>query len=185
MGKNTNNGSNDCMLRRIFAASRYLILIAVSGAFLAAVVVMVYGGLLVLNMLVDVVSHGSFTTDGAKHLSVECVEIIDLFLLGTVLYIIALGLYDLFIDDRLPLPNWLLIRTLDDLKEKLLGVIIVLLAVTFLGDTVLWNGNTSILALGIAVGLVLFALGFILHRVFSTHDQIKAEVQSEPPVSPT
>jgi uncharacterized membrane protein YqhA len=171
------------MLRRIFAASRYLILIAVLGDFLAAVVVMIYGGLLVFNMLVDVLSHGSFTTDGAKHLSVECVEIIDLFLLGTVLYIFALGLYDLFIDDQLPLPRWLLIRTLEDLKEKLLGVIIVLLAVTFLGDTVLWNGGTSILALGVAIGLVLFALGFILHRVFVPHHQTTAETQNDPPIS--
>ena len=157
------------MLRRIFAASRYLILIAVLGDLLAAVVVMIYGGGLVLNMLVTVVLHGSFTPDGAKHLSVECVEIIDLFLLGTVLYIIALGLYDLFIDDQLPLPSWLLIRTLDDLKEKLIGVIIVLLAVTFLGNTVLWDGGTSILSLGVAIGLVLFALGFIINRVFSAH----------------
>jgi uncharacterized membrane protein YqhA len=43
-----------------------------------------------------------------------------------------------------------------------IGVVVVLLAVTFLGFVVTWNGNSNILALGIAVGLVLLALGYLL-----------------------
>ena len=159
------------MLRRILAGSRYMVVIAVLGSFLASVVVLIYGGLTVLNIIIDVFSHGAFTVDGAKHLAVECIEIIDLFLLGTVLYITALGLYELFIDASLPTLPWLVVRTLDDLKAKLTGVIIVLLAVTFLAEVVTWNGSTSILALGVAVGLVLFALGYILNIGSRSHPQ--------------
>ena len=83
--------------------------------------------------------------------------------MGTVLYIVSLGLYVLFIDDTLPAPHWLEIANLDDLKEILLRVIAVLLAVAFLGYVVDWNGSTNILAFGVAVGLVLFALGFLLN----------------------
>lgn len=151
------------MLRRILAGSRYMITLAVVGSFLASIVVLIYGALTVFSIIFDVFTHGLFTVDGAKHLAVECIEVIDLFLLGTVLYIIALGLYELFIDESLPTPAWLVITTLDDLKAKLTGVIIVLLAVTFLAEVVSWNGSTNILALGVAVGLVLFALGFILN----------------------
>ncbi len=163
------------MFRRILAGSRYLVIIAVIGAFLAAVTVLIYGGLTVVNIIIGVFGHGAFTTDGAKHLAVECIEMIDLFLLGTVLYIISLGLYDLFIDDRLPMPPWLEILSLEDLKEKLIGVIIVLLAVSFLGNVVTWDGSASILALGIAVGLVLLALGLLLSRGFRPKHETEAD----------
>ena len=59
--------------------------------------------------------------------------------------------------------------SLDDLKVRLLGVVVVLLAVTFLGEEVTWNGSINIVALGIAVGLVLFALGFILRQGFEAY----------------
>lgn len=152
------------MLRRVLAGSRYLVLIAVIGSFLAALLILIYGGLTVISIGIDVVTHATFTTDGAKRLAVACIEVIDLLLLGTVLYIVALGLYELFIDASLPTPPWLVITTLDDLKAKLIGVIIVLLAVTFLANVVEWNGSTSIVALGVAIGLVLFALGYLLHQ---------------------
>ena len=80
-------------------------------------------------------------------------------LLGTVLYIVALGLYDLFVDPGLPVPAWLHICSLDDLKSKPTQVIVVLLGVTFLGAAVEWDGGTDILELGVAVALVITALG--------------------------
>ena len=43
-----------------------------------------------------------------------------------------MGLYELFIA-KAPLPGWVEIRTLDDLKTKLLGLIVIALAVIFLG----------------------------------------------------
>ncbi len=157
------------MFRQILAGSRYLIIIAVIGSFLASISVLVYGGLTVVSIMVEAFTHGTFTPTGAKHLAVECIELIDLFLLGTVLYIVALGLYDLFVDDSLPMPKWLVIANLEDLKEKLIGVIIVLLAVTFLGFVVTWDGNVTIVALGIAVGLVIFSLGYLLSTTYKTH----------------
>ncbi len=75
----------------------------------------------------------------------------------------------IFIDESLPTPKWLMITSLDDLKTRLLGVVVVLLAVTFLGEEVNWNGSNNIVAVGIAVGLVLFALGFILRQGFEVY----------------
>lgn len=156
------------MIRRIIASSRYLIIIAVLGAFLAAAATLIYGGITVLYVIGDAFVHHDFTPVGVKHFAVDAIGLIDLFLVGTVLYIVALGLYDLFIDDHLPMPQWLHIRTLDELKEKLIGVIVVLLAVTFLGEVVEWKGgDTSILSLGIAIALVIAALSLLL--IFNTH----------------
>jgi len=157
------------MLRRILASSRYFIIIAVLGSFLAAIALIFYGGLTTVNILIEVFTHATFTIVGAKHLAVECIEVIDLFLLATVLYIVALGLYELFIDENLPVLPWLVITNLDDLKAKLTGVITVSLAVTFLAYVVEWDGNTNILALGVSVGLVLFALSFLLSRTTRDH----------------
>ncbi|GAC1388523.1 MAG: YqhA family protein [Ktedonobacteraceae bacterium] len=167
------------MLRRILAGSRYLVVIAIVGAFLISIALLIYGGLAELNILFEVFAHPPFTVEGAKHLEVGSIEIIDLFLLATVLYIIALGLYELFIDASLPVLPWLVITNLDDLKTKLTSVITVLLAVTFLAYVVEWDGNTNILALGVSVGLVLFSLGYFLARTTKSHDTEKS--QDEPP----
>ena len=166
------------MLRRILASSRYLVVIAVIGSFLTSLVVLVYGGLTVLTVAFNAFSHGVFNIDGAKHLSIESIEVIDLLLLGTVLYIVALGLYELFIDKGLPTPSWLVITSLDDLKARLTSVIVVLLAVTFLAEVVNWNGSSNIIYLGAAVGLVLLALGYILSQgAITNHDD--ADTQDE------
>ena len=74
----------------------------------------------------DTVTSSAIDVDHAKHLAVVFIELTDAFLLGTVLYIIALGLYQLFIDSSLPLPGWLRVNTIDQLKSKLVGVIVVL-----------------------------------------------------------
>jgi len=131
--------------------------------------VIIYGGLTVITIMIETFSHGGFSESGSKKLAVSCIQLIDLFLLGAVLYIVALGLYDLFIDDKLPMPSWLIIGDLDDLKGKLIGVVIVLLAVTFLSNVVTWNGDTNIVALGAAIGVVLLGLGYVGRNV-TTHN---------------
>jgi uncharacterized membrane protein YqhA len=141
--------------RRLLGSSRYFIIVAVIGSFLASASALLYGGIATALIVLHTFLGGDFSETGAKLLSVGLVTMIDLFLLGTVLYIIAVGLYELFIDPGLPMPGWLRISTLDDLKERLLGVVAVLLAVTFLGSAVTWNGGSDILALGVAVGVVI------------------------------
>ncbi len=164
------------MLRRILTGSRYLVIIAVIGSFLAAVSLLIYGGLLMVGIIYSAFTHLTFTSSGAKYLEVKSIEVIDLFLLATVLYIVALGLYELFIDEDIPVLPWLVISNLDDLKSKLIGVITVLLAVTFLAYVVEWDGNTNILSLGVSIGLVLFSLGYFFNRSTKGHKQEKDDV---------
>jgi uncharacterized membrane protein YqhA len=90
------------------------------------------------------------------------IEIFDLFLLGTVMLIMGLSLYELFMDSDLKLPARLEIRTFEDLKTNLVTVVIAVMAVTFLGQIVSWNGQTDVLGLGVAVALVIAALNVYL-----------------------
>jgi uncharacterized membrane protein YqhA len=152
------------VLRNILGGSRYLIIIAVLGTLVASITVLIYGAITVINVLIHIFfMNNLFTTDQVKLVAFSTVELIDLFLLSTILYIISLGLYTLFIDTKLPLPIWLTIADLDDLKGRILGVIMVLLTISFLGFVVEWHfGDYSIVALGVSIGLVLFALGYLL-----------------------
>jgi uncharacterized membrane protein YqhA len=150
------------MLRRVLAGSRYFIVIGVIGSFLASIALLIYGGLKTIGLIIETFFSGTAGQASAKYISVGFIEILDLFLLGTVLYIIALGLYQLFIDDRLPLPAWMHLHTLTDLKVELINVIIVLLGVSFLGAVVQWDGSPNILALGLAIGAILAAYALLL-----------------------
>lgn len=150
------------MIGRILGASRFLIVIAVAGALLAATTLLFYGFAEAFQLVSTTVQSGEITRKGAKSLSVEFIEIIDLFLMATVFYIVALGLYELFVSTDVILPDWLEIRNLDDLKAKLISVVIVVLAVLFLGQVVTWDGQRDLLGLGVGIAAVIGALTWFL-----------------------
>lgn len=164
------------MLRSFFAASRFVIVLAVIGAFIGSVILLGISTITLISIawkeITSLAANGVGHLDGAHldRLGVELIEITDIILLGTVLYIVALGLYQLFIDRHLPLPHWLKVSDLTDLKRDLIGVVVVLLGVSFLGEVVNWEGDTSVLPLGAAIALVIAALGFILWLTPKKHD---------------
>ncbi|MEO1238215.1 MAG: YqhA family protein [Pseudomonadota bacterium] len=155
------------MLNRALAATRYLMIIPVIGAFLGATALLVYGGAETIQLISNTIAEAEISRKGAKALAIEFIEIIDLFLLGTVFYIIAFGLYELFIEPDIGLPDWLEIRTLDDLKNKLVKVVIVVLGVLFLGHVVAWDGATDVVYLGAGIALVVAALTWFLKATAS------------------
>jgi uncharacterized membrane protein YqhA len=155
-------------MRRVLSASRYLILIAVIGAFIAAVALLIYGGIETVITLEKLVG-GKLALNSSKAMAIKFIEIIDLYLIGTVFYITALGLYELFIDNQVPTPDWLHITHLDDLKSKLLGVMVVIMVVTFVAQLVNWDGERNLLGFGLAIGLVIAALTFFLSQGSKPH----------------
>ena len=64
-------------------------------------------------------------------LAIEYVEGADLFLLAVALYILSIGLVNLFVSERIELPDWLNFHDFNDLKERLTGVIVVMIGVYF------------------------------------------------------
>ena len=149
-------------MTRLIGLIRYIIIVAVLATLIAATALILFGTVETYVVIRDVFSKGEFTSKVAKALLLSFIEITDIFLLATVLYIVALGLYELFIDHQVPVPNWLEIRTLDDLKDKLIGVIIVVIGVGFLGQFTTWNGETNLLISGGGAALVIVALTFFL-----------------------
>lgn len=138
--------------------SRIIFLLSVTGTFLLSISLFVYGFIITLTSLLYAYTHFTFNIDAMKEAMAIAVEIVDLFLVATVFYIIALGLYELFIA-KAPLPGWLKICNLDDLKEKLLGLIVIALGVLFLGESLVWpNGTGDLLVYGVANAVVIAAI---------------------------
>ena len=159
-------------LRNIFAASRFVIGLAVLGSFVGSAILLVIATASLFSIAWnEIVNFDPDNLTGSRidRLAVELIEITDVILLGTVLYIVALGLYQLFIDQNLPLPRWLKVNDLTDLKRDLIGVVVVLLGVSFLGEVVNWEGESDLLPLGAAIALVIAALGFILWLTPAKH----------------
>ena len=150
------------MLRSLLNASRFLVLAAVLGSLAGAAALFVYGLVDTVVVIGRTIATGEISTVGAKQLMLYFIEIFDLFLLGTVMLIMALSLYELFFDSDLKLPARLEIRTFEDLKSNLVTVVIVVMAVTFLGQIVSWNGEADLFSFGLAVALVIAALNFYL-----------------------
>lgn len=151
-------------MSNFLGASRFLVIFAVIGALLAATTLLVFGLMETVQLILNTVQAGDLSRKVAKGLTLEFIEIIDLFLLGTVFYIVAIGLYELFISTNVKLPNWLTINNLDDLKNKLIAVVIVVLGVLFLGQVVSWDGERDLLGYGVAIALVIGALTYFLSQ---------------------
>ena len=149
-------------MTRLIGNARYIVIIPVLMTLLAATALILFGAVETVVVIQQVIAKGDFSSKTAKSLLLSFIEITDIFLLATVLYIIALGLYELFIDHQVPVPGWLEIRTLDDLKDKLIGVVIVVIGVGFLGQFTTWNGETNLLVSGGGAALVIAALTFFL-----------------------
>ncbi len=148
------------MLARLLSLTRYTIAIPVLGAWIAALLALALGAYEIILSILMVPT--GIEEKSVKLLVLNLIEGVDLFLLGTAFYIISLGLYELFLDENAPLPGWLVIHNLDDLKNKLLSVVIVVLAVQFLAQVLGWKGGVDILNLGAAIAVVIFALAFFI-----------------------
>jgi uncharacterized membrane protein YqhA len=150
-------------MNRLLVSARYLINLAVLSALAGSAVILIYGVIVLFHIIIRVFEAREFTVEASKVVSLGFIELIDLLFLGVVLYIIALGLYHLFIDGSLRLPRWLKVEDFEELKIILVSVVIVILAINFTGVVVDWDGNAAILNLGLAIGAVVAGLGLIFY----------------------
>ena len=142
-------------------SSTWLFSLAVIGTGIIAAMLFIYGFLLSIAGVFHLIAEFTLDIHVVKEYLGTSIEIIDIFLVATVFYLISLGLYELFIA-KAPLPGWVEIRNLDDLKTKLLGLTVIALAVVFLGYALTLSSGTSILELGAAVGIMIAAISAYL-----------------------
>jgi uncharacterized membrane protein YqhA len=152
-------GRNRRTFQRVVGWSRYIIVIDVVGLFLAFVALMISSVWHTVAIIWQAASTGDVDQ---KMLVGKLVQQADTALLAAVFYVIALGLYSLFVSDDIPMPKWLRVRNLGDLKELLASVVIVVVAVIFLGFALTWDGVENLLIIGLSSAAVIAALAAFL-----------------------
>ncbi len=150
------------MLKKVISSSRYIVSAASVGAFVASLLLLVVALAQTVSVVSRAVTNFRAVMADPKELTLVLVTNIDLFLLSAGFYIIALGFYELFVDDNIDLPAWLEIKDFEDLKASLVGIIVVVIAVTFLGQVLDWKGGVDIFYFGAAVALVVAALTYFV-----------------------
>jgi uncharacterized membrane protein YqhA len=129
-------------MKRIMGLTRYAVFVPAIASIIGALLLMAQGSWAMLMAVIDSVSNGY----GLKETIVEVLTAVDAILLGTVLLVIGYGLYELFIDADLDVPQWLRVYDLDDLKSKLIGVVVAIVAVVFVGVFVDSNRASDVIS---------------------------------------
>src|SRR3989339_1425285 len=154
--------------------SRFVIMFAVLGSLFAGFAIFYLATVDVVYLVAHALQYGSpdLNEEGRKilHDSVvsHIVEVVDGYLLGTVMLIFSLGLYELFISDidqahgTKASSKILVINNLDDLKSRLAKVILMIMIVTLFEEALTMHLSTplDLVYLGAAIALIAIALYF-------------------------
>ena len=143
--------------------SRGLILIPVVVLVLAAAGAFVYGAYVFVHSVGEVVDH---PLPVGRKIGLFLVEV-DLFLIGATLLIAAIGFYELFISrveagSVRRMPRWLEMHDLNDLKARVVAMIILVVTVSFAELVVDVAKGREVLETGGGVALVVAALTVFL-----------------------
>jgi uncharacterized membrane protein YqhA len=150
-------------VERLLAWSLRLAYIPVAILLLAGLGAFVYGAALFIHSVDYIVRHpfpvrhqiGLFLAD------------IDLFLVGATLLISAVGFYELFIreihlEGSVRIPSWLEMHDLNDLKARVIAMIVLVVSVSFVEVVVDESSGRQVLDLGGGIAAVLVALTVFL-----------------------
>jgi len=142
-------------MRTVVGYTRFTVFVPALASIVGALLLMAQGSIAVIQAVISAIVSQTPLKDSI----VEVLTAVDAILLGTVLLVIGYGLYELFVDDKITVPAWLQINDLDDLKSKLIGVVVAIIAVIFVGVLVDANRADDVLSFGVGAGALVLALG--------------------------
>ena len=142
-------------MRTVVGYTRFTVFVPALASIVGALLLMAQGSIAVIQAVMSAIVSQTPLKDSI----VQVLTAVDAILLGTVLLVIGYGLYELFVDDKITVPAWLQINDLDDLKSKLIGVVVAIIAVIFVGVLVDANRADDVLSFGVGAGALVLALG--------------------------
>lgn len=173
--------------------SRFVIIAAVIGSLLAGFAIFYMATVDVVYLFQHALHYAdSSLTDEARkalHDSTvsHIVEVVDGYLLATVMLIFSLGLYELFISDidqahgSKASSKILVINSLDDLKSRLAKVILMILIVTLFEEAINIHVSTplDLVYLGASIALIALALYLSHAAEHGTHNDEASDDEPE------
>jgi uncharacterized membrane protein YqhA len=148
--------------------SRFIVLLGVIFGALSAIVLFIAGSLEIFNVLVEyIAASGGHLTH--EDILIAIIGAVDFYLIGLVLLIFSFGMYELFISELDiarrgdEFGSILEVSNLDDLKNKIIKVIIMVLIVSFFQRILSMEFATSIdmLAMAVSIGVICVGVYFL------------------------
>jgi uncharacterized membrane protein YqhA len=170
-------------MQRLIGFARFLAILGVASSILLAGALFLSAFVRAVILTVDSVR--SLGREGTPdQLIVAAVEHADALLIATGLLVVGIGLYSIFIKPVERLPTWLVIVGLDDLKDKLAGVVVVALAVHFFSVALEYGGTGNILEFGLAIAAVILGVTAYTSLHPSRRSAARADGSVDDPASP-
>jgi uncharacterized membrane protein YqhA len=141
------------MMGKLLERARYLLLITTLCLSVTTVATIGWGVLKTIRIISLMIQTSGQYPDTV----VPFIEVIDAFLVATALLIVTVSLYRLAIEE-IDLPDWMAARNFEQLKCKLAGLIILVMAVKFLEQFMAWQAPAATLQFGLALAAVAAAL---------------------------
>lgn len=144
-------------MQGLLEKSRYMGIVGVISLLFASVAAFGWGAVKTVKVVMLIAN----SSGQDPFIAIALIELVDSFLIATALYVFAVSMYELFIN-KLALPDWMLAHSLYELKDKLGGVIVLVMVVKFLERLVEWKSAYDSLLFAVAVAIVsavLIALG--------------------------
>ena len=146
-------------------ATRLLFVIPVVFLLLDAAAAFIYGASIFVGVAEDFLAGVPTARGHIDDVLGRFLLVMDAYLVGATLMIGAFGFYELFIvrNDRsgryrLLLPAWLNMRDLDDLKARVVSMLILVAGTTFVDFAVESGDEHNVLLMGVGVAVVIAAL---------------------------
>ena len=146
-------------MKKFLGMTRYAVVVPAIASIIGALLLMGQGSVEMVKVVIEALSNGATLKDTI----VDVLTAVDAILLGTVLLVIGYGLYELFIDADIEVPLWLRVRDLDDLKSKLIGVVVAIVAVVFVGVFVDSNRAEDVISYGVGAGALVVGLAIFAY----------------------
>ena len=145
----------------LMGAMRLVMVVGIFSLVAAATALLVFGGVSTYRHIALMISGGE-AAPTSREVFLASIKLVDLVLLATILEVVAIGLYSLFIDSDIPVPKWLRTDDVDSLKSKLAGIVTVMLGVLFLEQVITASDAFDLLQIGIPIALVIAALTYFI-----------------------
>ncbi len=118
-------------MQRFVGLTRFIVGLGSLTSIIMSALLFIAAAAQIVVILIDVWWLGFGNHETIEAVTIAAVRYADTVLIGAAMLIIGIGLYALFFSEPAKLPEWLNIRTLEDLKDKLVSVIVAVLAVNF------------------------------------------------------
>lgn len=158
-------------LERIFEGiiwrSRYIVILAVIFSLIGAFILFIVASMDIFNVLTYTISsfiNHTHPENFHENIVSGIIGSIDLYLIAVVLFIFSFGLYELFISEideskESSTNKILAISSLDQLKDKVAKVIVMVLVVNFFQRVLHTDFNTPLEMLYFAISIMILAIG--------------------------